>query len=124
MTYDPIQGEYTYRHVYEGSTKEGEGLLSSLGNSALKLVSKKAVSDIASLAAKKAVGKPSSTMGEYLEQRAGEKIVKLLQGKPVKNSIIDKPIVVKKQANETKDEYDRNLALQRLLVGSGIKRRH
>ena len=123
MTYDPTLDEYVYRHVYDDSPKEGSGLFSSLGNNALKLVSKKAVSDLASLAAKKAVEKASSTTGEYLGKKAGDKIVKLLQGKPVKNSVIDKPMVVKKQANETKDEYDRNLVIQRLLAGSGIKRR-
>ena len=124
MTYDPTLDEYVYRHVYDDSPKEGNGLFSSLGNNALKLLGKKAISDVASLAAKKAVEKASSTTGEYLGKKAGEKIVKLLQGKPVnKSSIIDKSMVVNKQANETKDEYDRNLALQRLLAGSGIKRR-
>ena len=123
MTYDPTLDEYVYRHVHDDSPKEGSGLFSSLGNNALKLMSKKAVSDLASLAAKKAVEIASSTTGEYLGKKAGDKIVKLLQGKTVKNSIIDKPMVVKKQANETKDEYDRNLVIQRLLAGSGIKRR-
>ena len=116
MTYDPTLDEYVYRHVYDDSPKEGNGLFSSLGNNALKLVSKKAVSDL--------VEKASSTTGEYLGKKAGDKIVKLLQGKPVnKNSINDKSMVVKNQASETEDEYDRNLALQRLLAGSGIKRR-
>ena len=116
MTYDPTLDEYVYRHVYDDSPKEGNGLFSSLGNNALKLVSKKAVSDL--------VEKASSTTGEYLGKKAGDKIVKLLQGKPVnKNRIIDKSMVVKNQASETEDEYDRNLALQRLLAGSGIKRR-
>ena len=119
MTYDPTLDEYVYRHVYDDSPKEGNGLFSSLGNNALKLVSKKAVSDLASLAAKKAVEKASSTTGEYLGKKAGDQIVKLLQGKPVNKS----SMVVKKQASETEDEYDRNLALQRLLAGSGMKRR-
>ena len=57
MTYDPNLDEYVYRHVHDVSPKEGNGLFSSLGNNALKLVSKKALSDLASLAAKKAVEK-------------------------------------------------------------------
>ena len=121
--YDPNTGRYELRHIYDDSLKEGSGVFSSLKNSALKLLGKKTITDVAKTATKKATEKAINSTSEYAGKKAGDKIIELLQKKPKnKNSIVDVPSTINEQV-DTNDSYNHNLALQRLLAGSGIKRK-
>mgnify|MGYP001795491979 CR=1 FL=1 len=105
-----------YTHIYDGSVKEGSGVFSTIS----KLFGRKVVKDAAKSFAKKASEKAINSTSGYASKKAGDKIIQLLRKKN-KSGNFHIPDVVKPVKNS--DTYDKNLALQRLLAGSGIKKR-
>lgn len=118
--YDPNIGKYVYQHVYDGTIQTGSGVFSSLANFGRKLLGKKTITDVANKAAKKASEQAITTVGEHSGRKAGQQIINLLQKSEKKTMV--QPLSVKPTTQL--DEFDRNLAVERLLArGGGVKKR-
>ena len=101
--YSPVLGKHVYKHVY------GEGVYDVLSGLRRKLFTK-AVGKAAKIQAKKAMVQAAKKAGEkvgtHVSNRAGAKIVKLLQGNQKK---------INKNINKELTDYEINEQLSRLL---------
>ena len=107
--YSPILGKHVYKHVYgEGIYDVLSGLRSKLYNCTQKAINK---------VAKKTAATALNKTGDYMGKKAGDKIVKLLQGNPVNAPKTSLQSIIKE--NTPLSDYEINQRLQRLLSGSG-----
>ena len=96
--YDPNLDKYVKKHIYSGEI-HGEGLMDIFKSVGSKLFSK-TTKDIAKKGANRVAVSAVTKTGDYLGNRAGDKIVQLLQKKqPMKQTMqqaeeytIDKPL--------------------------------
>ena len=114
--YSPVHGKHVYKHVY------GEGVYDVLSGLRRKLFSK-TVQNVANKVAKKATTTAIDKTGNYVGNKAGDKIVKLLQKKQGIPSLV-KPGKQKGQKGNAKPskkltDYEINERVQRIMSGSG-----
>ena len=112
--YSPTLGKHVYKHVY------GEGIYDVLSGLRRKLMGKtaqKVASKVASKVAKKAASTALDKTGNYMGNKAGDQIVKLLHGKPgnAHQTILQSTI----NENTPLSDQEVNERVQRLLSGSG-----
>ena len=109
--YDPIIGRYVKRDIYTGEI-HGEGLMDIFKSVGSKLLGK-TTKDIAKRGAKTAINRAVTKTGEHIGNKAGDKIVQLLQKK-------SQPIEqVKQSSNHNKPLTDFEIAqrVNRLISG-------
>ena len=108
--YSPTLGKHVYKHVY------GEGIYDVLSGLRRKLMGKTA-QKLASKVAKKAASTALEKTGNYMGNKAGDQIVKLLHGKPgnAHQTILQSTI----NENTPLSDQEVNERVQRLLSGSG-----
>ena len=118
--YDPDHGRYVYKHVY------GEGMFDSIQNFGRKLLGKtvkKTMIDVTKKAATAALDKSAKKTGEFVGNRAGDKIVELLRRK---NGVSDENSVPNKKPSTTKTnpltEYEINERVNQLLSGGRLRK--
>ena len=87
--YDPTIDRYVKKDIHTGEIY-GEGLMDIFKSVGRKLFSKTA-KDIAKKGAKSATNKAVTTVGEHIGNRAGDKIVQLLQKKQPMQQTIKQP---------------------------------
>ena len=110
--HSPDLGKHVYQHVY------GEGVFDVLSGLKGKLFGKTA-KKMANKVAKKATSTALDKTGNYVGNKAGDKIVKLLQGNNKNQPLIPSGF----NNNTPLTAAEKNARMQRILEGSGIRRR-
>ena len=88
--YDPTIDRYVKKDIHTGEIY-GEGLMDIFKSVGRKIFSK-TTKDIAKKGAKSATNKAVTKVGEHIGNRAGEKIVQLLQKKQPPKNTTSKPL--------------------------------
>ena len=114
--YDPTIGRYVKKDIYTGEIY-GEGLMDIFKSMGRKIFNKTA-KDIAKKGAKSATNKAVTKVGEHIGNRAGEKIVQLLQKKhPIQQTIKQPP---KNTTSKPLTDFEIAQRVNRLISGGKL----